>query len=97
MSDISPISCTTCTSVAPTTKEKEAVVLNAQTDLQPNTADRVEISAMAHMLSQLNNTADVRTDKVAAIRDAIQNGTYDMSNKLDIAVNRLLESILAEV
>ena len=38
-------------------------------------------------------TADIRFDRVNAIRAAIADGTYETPDKLDAALDRLLESI----
>lgn len=37
--------------------------------------------------------ADIRMDKVAAIRAAIADGSYETPEKLDIALDRLLERL----
>jgi negative regulator of flagellin synthesis FlgM len=36
---------------------------------------------------------DIRLDKVAAIRAAIADGSYETSDKLDLALDRLLDAI----
>jgi anti-sigma28 factor (negative regulator of flagellin synthesis) len=38
-------------------------------------------------------TADIRFDRVNAIRAAIADGSYDTDDKLDIALDRLLDRI----
>ena len=38
-------------------------------------------------------TSDIRMDKVAAIKAAIADGSYDTPEKLDIALDRLLERL----
>ena len=35
----------------------------------------------------------IRTDRVAQIRQAIEAGTYETQDKLDIAIDRLLDEI----
>jgi anti-sigma28 factor (negative regulator of flagellin synthesis) len=37
--------------------------------------------------------ADIRLDRVAAIRAAIADGSYDTADKLDIALDRLLDRL----
>ena len=55
--------------------------------------DTVEISERAEMLGKIRDLPDVRVDKVAPIRQAIQAGTYDIDSKLDVAIERLLEDL----
>ena len=38
-------------------------------------------------------TADIRLDRVNAIRAAIADGSYDTADKLDIALDRLLDRL----
>jgi len=39
------------------------------------------------------STADIRFDKVNAIRAAIADGSYDTAEKLDLALDRLLDRL----
>lgn len=52
--------------------------------------DQVEISAVARALSE---TTDIRADKVAGIRAAIQRGDYLSDDKIERTIDRLLEEI----
>jgi flagellar biosynthesis anti-sigma factor FlgM len=57
--------------------------------------DRLELSGVSHLLKALKSNADVRTDKVAEIKAAIEAGSYDADDaKLDVAVDRLLDDLL---
>lgn len=60
------------------------------------TEDRVEISQVAQTLSTLEPAADIRLDKVLAIREAIQNGTYETPEKIAVTVDRLWEILQSE-
>ncbi|MFO7903773.1 MAG: flagellar biosynthesis anti-sigma factor FlgM [Pirellulaceae bacterium] len=53
----------------------------------------MDISREADMVSRAREVPDIRTERVAEIRDAIQAGTYETSEKLDVAVGRLLDEI----
>ena len=57
--------------------------------------DRVEISETGQLLATLEHPEDIRADKVAAIREAIQNGTYETDEKIDLTVSRLLDALQA--
>ena len=55
--------------------------------------DQLDISHEADMVSRVREIPDVRADRVAEIRAAIAEGTYETDEKLDIAVGRLLDEI----
>jgi flagellar biosynthesis anti-sigma factor FlgM len=55
--------------------------------------DRLELSGVSHLLASLK-TNDIRTDKVAAIKAQIADGTYDADgSKLDGATDKLLDAL----
>ncbi|HZL33945.1 MAG TPA: flagellar biosynthesis anti-sigma factor FlgM [Tepidisphaeraceae bacterium] len=54
--------------------------------------DRLELSGASHLLQSLK-THDVRTDKVAAIKAQIANGTYEDNTKLDGAIDKMLDEV----
>lgn len=56
-------------------------------------ADRVEVSQVASMLSKLKNLPEVRQDLVAKVRAELAAGTYDTEEKLDGALDALLDDI----
>lgn len=60
-----------------------------ETSLQP--MDELEISSEATFLNRVHGVSDVRTDRVAEIRAQIEGGIYETSDKLDIALGRLLD------
>ena len=55
--------------------------------------DKLELSGASHLLKALKQN-DVRADKVAQIKAQIEAGTYDDDQKLDVAVDRLLDDLL---
>lgn len=56
-------------------------------------ADEVTISDAARLASQLSEIPDVRQERVAALRAAIAEGSYETPGKLDQALERLLDEI----
>lgn len=58
-------------------------------------ADRVEISPIARMMSEISALPDIRAERVAQVKAEIQAGTYITPEKLDIAIDRMLEDIQA--
>lgn len=57
-------------------------------------ADRVELSEHARFMNQLRDMPDVRTERVEEIRQQIADGNYLTDHKLDVAINRLMESFI---
>ena len=55
--------------------------------------DQLDISEAGLVAARLDDIPDVRQDRVDAIRAAIADGTYETQDKLDGALNRLLDEI----
>jgi negative regulator of flagellin synthesis FlgM len=55
--------------------------------------DEVSISHAARLLEQARIDPNVRAERLAEIRTAIANGTYETPAKLEAAVERLLEEV----
>ena len=53
----------------------------------------MDISPKAQVLSQVRDIPDIRHDRVAEIRAAIDSGTYETDEKLSVALDRLLDEI----
>jgi anti-sigma28 factor (negative regulator of flagellin synthesis) len=53
----------------------------------------LDISSEADFISQARDLPEIRSERVAAIRAQIQNGTYETSDKLSGALDRLLDEI----
>jgi len=56
-------------------------------------SDRLEISSAAEAAIQAAETGGIRQDLVGRIRSEIAAGTYETSDKLDVALNRLLDEM----
>ncbi|MBL9141009.1 MAG: flagellar biosynthesis anti-sigma factor FlgM [Phycisphaerae bacterium] len=55
--------------------------------------DRVELSEHAHHLDAIRSLPDVRSAKVEAIKQAIEQGTYESPQMLQTALDRLLDDV----
>ena len=55
--------------------------------------DRVEISQAAEAAMKTTEAGGVRSDLVNLIRSQIASGTYDTPEKMDIALERMLDQI----
>jgi len=58
-----------------------------------NTTDELQLSPAAQMASKLSEIPDIRWDRVNAIKTAIANGSYMSDDKMNVAVERLLDEI----
>jgi len=54
--------------------------------------DEFELSAAGKMLDQLSHSPDVRQERLARIKAAIENGTYDTDEKLEAALAKLFQA-----
>jgi negative regulator of flagellin synthesis FlgM len=55
--------------------------------------DEVEISSVGRMLDEATRAGGIREQRLAEIKSAIEAGTYESPEKLQIALERLLERI----
>lgn len=56
-------------------------------------SDQLQISEAAQLASQLAEIPAIRQDRVNDLRAAIADGTYETDEKLDAALERLLDEI----
>ena len=56
-------------------------------------ADEVDISDAARLVEQVQQMPEMREDRVEAVRRQIAEGTYETGDKLNAAVERLLDEI----
>lgn len=54
-------------------------------------ADQVEVSGMARLLAKLRELPEVRQGLVDRVRREIESGVYDTPEKLDAALDRLID------
>ena len=59
----------------------------------PQIADEVDISDAARLVEQVHQMPETRGGRIEAVRQQIAEGTYETSDKLNIAVERLLDEI----
>jgi anti-sigma28 factor (negative regulator of flagellin synthesis) len=84
--------------ISQTTPLQKIVTEPVQKQIAPDAApvrasDRLELSGAGGLLAALKSN-DVRTDKVASIRQQVQDGTYDADGtKLDGAADKLLDEL----
>lgn len=59
----------------------------------PQIADEVDISEAARLVEQVQQMPEMRGDRVEAVRRQIAEGTYETRDKLNVAIERLLDEI----
>ena len=59
----------------------------------PTPVDKLDISQEADLIGQVHDAPDIRTERVAQIRAEIASGAYETEDKLDLALERLLDEI----
>jgi negative regulator of flagellin synthesis FlgM len=59
----------------------------------PQIADEVDISEAAQFMEQIHQMPEMREDRVEAVRQQIAEGTYETSDRLNAAIERLLDEI----
>jgi negative regulator of flagellin synthesis FlgM len=56
-------------------------------------ADEVDISEAAQLVEQVHQLPEMREDRIEAVRQQIAAGTYETGDKLNTAIERLLDEI----
>ncbi len=59
----------------------------------PDIVDQLDISAEAQAASQIGEATDARALRIAEIKSQIAEGSYETAEKLDAAVDRLLDEM----
>jgi negative regulator of flagellin synthesis FlgM len=65
----------------------------APTRSTADVSDELHISDSARIAGQLSEIPAIRQDRVNSIRNAIAQGTYETSDKMSAALDRLLDEI----
>lgn len=55
--------------------------------------DHVEISPLGQMLDGISRLPEIRHERVEAIRQQIADGTYETPDKIQVALDRLLDEL----
>ena len=55
--------------------------------------DEVEISSVGKLLDDASRTSGIREQRLTQIQQAIEAGTYETPEKLELALNRLLQDL----
>jgi negative regulator of flagellin synthesis FlgM len=78
----------------PIKQTQPATEVEKAAEPQPVTPrDEVEISSVGKILDDLTQSSEVRAERLAQIKAAIEAGTYETPEKLEAAVEKLLDEI----
>jgi anti-sigma28 factor (negative regulator of flagellin synthesis) len=58
-----------------------------------NRVDRVEVSDQARLMARMKSMPDVRQNLIDQIKRQIQAGTYDTPERLDTALDRMIDEL----
>jgi negative regulator of flagellin synthesis FlgM len=61
-------------------------------EARPTGADRLELSGLSHLLTNLKKDG-VRTELIASVKAQIEAGTYLTDEKMDVAIDRMMEDL----
>ena len=64
----------------------------AETPTVTTPKDELELSAAGVALDRAGETPEMRAERLAQIKEAIDNGSYDTDEKLDAALSRMFDS-----
>lgn len=56
--------------------------------------DVVEISTVAKLAAKVHDIPDVRADLVARVRAEIDAGTYETPERIDVAIDKLMDEMI---
>ena len=57
--------------------------------------DTVEISTVARLAAKIQELPDIRTELVQRVKAELASGTYETQDKLDVAIDRLMEDLMS--
>ena len=69
------------------------IARSAPPQAQSTSGDELQLSEAGQLAAELSGDPEIRLDRVAEIRQAIAEGTYETGAKLNGAVDRLLDQI----
>ncbi len=72
-------------------KSAEETTATSQADQLDISQEAELASKVAELSGQIQDIPDVRADRIASIREAIEQGTYETEDKLDIALDRFID------
>jgi len=72
-----------------------SVVRDGGSSALPPTGDVVEISTVAKLAAQVQDVPSVRADLVARVKAEIEAGAYETQERIDLAIERLMQEFFS--
>ena len=91
MSDVSPIHRPHAPTLDPKVRPSKP---HDAADTTARGKDRVQLSDQAQFLSKIADLPEVRQDLIDRVKAAIQDGTYETEDKINTAIDNLVEEIV---
>lgn len=79
--------------IKPAQSQRVAQPTQAPPRTTESDGDKLELSEVGQIAARLAELPEIREDRVAAIRQAIAEGTYDNEERLSAALDALLDEI----
>ncbi len=79
---------------APTTPEYTNRTPTTPEDRFPSEAYNLDLSDRAAMLAELADANQLRTERIARLREQIADGLYETPDKISVAAERLIHELL---
>ncbi len=80
--------------IKPTQPTTSTPPVQKSTETKPiATSDELEISSTGKMLEHLNQSPEVRAERLAQIKAAIDAGKYETPEKLEIALKKMIAEV----
>jgi negative regulator of flagellin synthesis FlgM len=73
------------------------VVTNVPAAAPTGVSDVVEISTAAALAAKVKEIPEVRTELVARVKKEIEAGTYETPERIDAAIDKLMEDLFPEL
>jgi anti-sigma28 factor (negative regulator of flagellin synthesis) len=73
------------------------VVANVPANAPAGVSDVVEISTAAALAAKVKEIPEVRAELVARVKKEIEAGTYETPQRIDAAVDKLMEDLFPEL
>lgn len=80
-------------SIPPQSVEPAAPVASEKPVAASQPADVVEISSAAQLAAKVQELPDIRPDVVARVKAEIEAGTYETPERIEVAIDRLMEDL----
>lgn len=88
----------TNTHISPNTDEQLQAMFNAETErFADELMDSITASPIGSLLNLISHLPEIRQEKVMHARKQIETNSYDRDQRLDAAIDQMLEEFMTEI